>query len=142
MHRSCLSLLPLLAVLSSAADKPAPRPSRPPAAPPAESLKVLKDFKAELLYSVPRDSQGSWVNMCFDNKGRIIASNQNGILYRVTVDPGKLGKGKDAYSDITLVAALWDHGPQMLEMMKQKKLAWPRFTAPQMSDLIAYLNSL
>jgi len=60
------------------------------------------------------------------------------------VDGGapKLGKGKDAYSDITLVAALWDHGPQMLEMMKQKKLPWPRFTAAQMSDLIAYLNSL
>ena len=29
----------------------------------------------------------------------------------------------------------------MLEMMKQKKMEWPRFTAPQMADLIAYLNS-
>ena len=28
----------------------------------------------------------------------------------------KLGKGKDAYSDITMVAALWDHGPQMLDV--------------------------
>jgi len=54
----------------------------------------------------------------------------------------KLAKGKDAYSDITLVASLWDHGPRMLEQMKEKKLAWPRFTAAQMSDLIAYLNSL
>jgi mono/diheme cytochrome c family protein len=54
----------------------------------------------------------------------------------------KLGHGKDAYSDITLVAALWDHGPRMLDLMGQKKLAWPRFTALQMSDLIAYLNSL
>jgi mono/diheme cytochrome c family protein len=54
----------------------------------------------------------------------------------------KLSKGKDAYSDITIVSVLWDHGPRMLEMMEQKKLAWPRFTAGQMSDLIAYLNSL
>jgi mono/diheme cytochrome c family protein len=54
----------------------------------------------------------------------------------------KLGKGKDAYSDITMVTALWEHGPRMLEQMNQKKLAWPRFTAGQMSDLIAYLNSL
>ncbi|HTS65764.1 MAG TPA: c-type cytochrome [Candidatus Acidoferrales bacterium] len=54
----------------------------------------------------------------------------------------KLGKGKDAYSDITMVAALWNHGPRMLEGMNQRKLAWPRFTAQQMSDLIAYLNSL
>jgi mono/diheme cytochrome c family protein len=54
----------------------------------------------------------------------------------------KLGKGKDAYSDITMVAALWGHGPRMLELMTEKKIAWPRFTAQQMSDLIAYLNSL
>ena len=54
----------------------------------------------------------------------------------------KLAKGKDAYSDITMVATLWDHGPQMLESMTAKKLAWPRFTPQEMSDVIAYLNSL
>jgi cytochrome c551/c552 len=54
----------------------------------------------------------------------------------------KLSKGKDAYSDITIVSALWGHGPQMLDLMKQKGIAWPRFTAPQMADLISYLNTL
>jgi mono/diheme cytochrome c family protein len=54
----------------------------------------------------------------------------------------KLGKGKDAYSDITMVAALWGHGPQMLDSMTARKLAWPRFTAQEMEDVIAYLNSL
>jgi mono/diheme cytochrome c family protein len=54
----------------------------------------------------------------------------------------KLAKGKDGYSDITMVSALWGHGPQMYDLMTQKKIAWPRFTAAQMSDLIAYLNSL
>ncbi len=54
----------------------------------------------------------------------------------------KLAKGKDGYSDITIVSALWDHGPRMLERMKQQNVEWPRFTAQQMSDLIAYLNSL
>ncbi len=49
---------------------------------------------------------------------------------------------KGDYSDITMVAALWDHGPRMLEEMTRRKLAWPRFTDEQMSDLIAYLNSL
>jgi mono/diheme cytochrome c family protein len=53
----------------------------------------------------------------------------------------KLGKGKDGYSDITMVAALWSHGPKMLDLMNQKKLAWPRFTAREMADLIAYLNT-
>jgi mono/diheme cytochrome c family protein len=54
----------------------------------------------------------------------------------------KLGKGKGGYSDITMVATLWGHGPQMLELMNQRKIEWPRFTALQMADLIAYLNSL
>jgi len=54
----------------------------------------------------------------------------------------KLAKGKEAYSDITMISALWDHGPRMLERMQERKQAWPRFTAKEMSDLIAYLNSL
>jgi mono/diheme cytochrome c family protein len=53
----------------------------------------------------------------------------------------KLARGKDAYSDITIVSSLWSHGPAMLDLMNRKKLAWPHFTAQQMSDLIAYLNA-
>jgi len=49
----------------------------------------------------------------------------------------KLGKGQ---SDITMVAALWSHGPRMLDQMKAKKIAWPRFTASEMDDLVAFLN--
>jgi mono/diheme cytochrome c family protein len=54
----------------------------------------------------------------------------------------KLGKGKDGYSDITMISALWEHGPRMLARMKERNQPWPRFTAQQMTDLIAYLNSL
>jgi mono/diheme cytochrome c family protein len=53
-----------------------------------------------------------------------------------------LSQGKGAYSDITMVSVLWSHGPRMLERMNEKKIAWPRFTGLQMSDLIAFLNSL
>lgn len=62
---------------------------RPTSATAAEALKTLKDFKAELLYSVPKDDQGSWVNMCVDPKGRLIVSDQYGALYRIT--PPALG---------------------------------------------------
>jgi putative heme-binding domain-containing protein len=60
---------------------------REPTATPAETLKVAKDFKVELLYSVPKGEQGSWVNMCVDPKGRLIVSDQYGPLYRVTPPP-------------------------------------------------------
>jgi cytochrome c551/c552 len=53
-----------------------------------------------------------------------------------------LAKGPDGYSDITMISALWEHGPRMLELMTERKLPWPRFTAPHMADLIAYLNAL
>jgi len=46
-----------------------------------------------------------------------------------------------AFSGITMVSALWHHGPRMLEQMKSKGIRWPRFERREMSDLIAYLNS-
>lgn len=53
-----------------------------------------------------------------------------------------LGKIPEGYSDISMISTLWNHGPRMLESMDRRKIAWPRFTAREMSDLIAYLNSL
>ena len=50
-----------------------------------EKLRLLPGFKAELLYSVPKSKQGSWVAITFDDKGRIITSDQNGSLYRLTI---------------------------------------------------------
>ncbi|HUI81444.1 MAG TPA: c-type cytochrome [Bryobacteraceae bacterium] len=52
-----------------------------------------------------------------------------------------LAKTPEGYSDISMISALWQHGPRMLDLMTERKLAWPRFTAPEMADLIAYLNS-
>ncbi|WP_153556825.1 c-type cytochrome [Roseimaritima sediminicola] len=51
---------------------------------PVDRIKAAKGFQVELLYSVPGDTQGSWVNLCTDNKGRLLVSDQFGGLYRVT----------------------------------------------------------
>lgn len=51
----------------------------------ASNLKVAKDFKVDLLYTVPKDKEGSWVAMCMDPKGRLIVSDQYGKLYRLTL---------------------------------------------------------
>ena len=71
-------LFPLVALPCAAAE---------PTATPAERIKVVKDFRVELLYSVPKDKQGSWVSMCVDPKGRLIVSDQVGSLFRVTPPP-------------------------------------------------------
>ena len=60
---------------------------------PIENLKIAKDFRVELLYSVPKEEEGSWVNMCVDPKGRLIVCDQYGGLYRVT--PPALAKSKE-----------------------------------------------
>lgn len=51
----------------------------------ADSLQLPKGFKAELLHIVPKGSEGSWVALAVDPKGRLIAGDQYGGLYRVTV---------------------------------------------------------
>lgn len=66
---------------------------------PVGRIKAADGFKVELIYSVPGGAQGSWVNLCVDGKGRIIASDQFGGLYRFAppapgeaLDPGKVEK--------------------------------------------------
>ncbi len=62
-------------------------PAKKAYTPPAARIKAPKGFQVELIYSVPRETQGSWVNMTVDPKGRLIASDQYGKLYRVTLPP-------------------------------------------------------
>ena len=54
---------------------------------PIDRIKAAKGFQVELLYSVPGDVHGSWVNLCTDNKGRLLVSDQFGGLYRITPPP-------------------------------------------------------
>lgn len=58
-----------------------------PKATSADRIALAPGFKAELLYSVPSLQQGSWVSMAVDPKGRLLVSDQDGALYRVTVGP-------------------------------------------------------
>ncbi|MEX0643587.1 MAG: hypothetical protein WD468_12860, partial [Pirellulales bacterium] len=82
-----------------------PRSELAAAATPAEKIHVPEGFKVELLYSVPKDEEGSWVNLCYDPKGRLIVSDQYGGLYRITPPsssqklhvekiPAKIGKAQ------------------------------------------------
>lgn len=54
---------------------------------PIELIKAIDGFEVELLYSVPGQDQGSWVNLCTDDQGRLLVSDQFGGLYRITPPP-------------------------------------------------------
>jgi putative heme-binding domain-containing protein len=93
VFRTLLSLaLSLLVVSSGLGQEKKRRPKeppvddgRPPQATPINLIKAPKDFRVELLYSVPRSKEGSWVNMCVDSQGRLIVSDQDAAgLFRIT----------------------------------------------------------
>jgi len=60
------------------------------AKPVKSGFRTLPGFEVELIHKVEKDTEGSWVAMCVDPKGRLITSDQYGMLYRVT-----LGNGSD-----------------------------------------------
>lgn len=55
--------------------------------PKIDKLKLPDGFVAELIYSPGANDQGSWVAMTFDDKGRMITSDQYGFLYRLELPP-------------------------------------------------------
>lgn len=54
-----------------------------------DNIALPPRFKAELIYSVPKSAQGSWVSMTPEPKGRLYVSDQAGSLYRVTPGAGE-----------------------------------------------------
>lgn len=55
--------------------------------PKISKLKLPANFKVDHLYSPSEKEQGSWVAMTFDDKGRMITSDQYGALYRLELSP-------------------------------------------------------
>jgi mono/diheme cytochrome c family protein len=59
-------------------------------------------------------------------------------------DPSSGAPGRSAMAgrmtSFEMVAALWKHGPAMLNRMRLKKIPWPRFSGSEMADLTAYLH--
>jgi mono/diheme cytochrome c family protein len=45
-------------------------------------------------------------------------------------------------TSLAIMAALFRHGPSMLERMRREKLSWPHFNGLEMADLSAYLHGL
>ena len=60
-----------------------------PAAPEAftQGVELVEGFVAEKLYDVDLATEGSWVALTVDGKGRLISSDRQGALYRITVPP-------------------------------------------------------
>lgn len=76
----------------------------------AEDITLPPGFKAELLHALDED-EGSWVAMCMDPKGRLIASDAGGRLVRIT--PPALG-GDPAATKIEPIPVAVGHANGLL----------------------------
>jgi mono/diheme cytochrome c family protein len=51
-----------------------------------------------------------------------------------------LASWRGKVSPIALATAMWNHGPVMLERMREEQLPWPYFRPGEMADLMEFLN--
>jgi putative heme-binding domain-containing protein len=63
----------------------------------AGDIALPPGFRAELVYAVPLAQQGSWVSLAVDHRGRLVASDEKGGLYRI--EPSPVG-GKPAQTRV------------------------------------------
>jgi cytochrome c2 len=97
----------------------------------APKLTDMKGSSKELARTTEPGSEG--------RAGPVRASKE---LARTT-EPGSEGRAGPvrAFTAAAMVSALWHHGPAMLDQMKTKGIAWPRFDSSEMANLVAYLNA-
>ncbi len=74
---------------------------------PSNTFQVLPGFRVERLFTVPRNELGSWVCITFDNKGRLLASDEGGKgLCRITLPPlGSSQEVKVEHLDVSVSGA-------------------------------------
>ncbi len=114
----------------------APRMIQPPPSLTEDEMRQLLSFlwMRQFVYPEASEARGKQVftqKHCADCH----ASGEHGAPPL----PGQARK----FSEVTIISALWRHGPEMFTRMRQARLAWPRFNNPQqLADLIAYLNSV
>jgi len=77
----------------------------------AEDLILQPGFKAELLYNVPKPEQGSWVSLAVAPNGDLVAGDQGGVLWHVSLkDPAKPVVTKIETKAIGCHGLLFAHG--------------------------------
>ncbi len=76
---------------------------------------------------------------------RLFTEKRCVVCHQVGGSGGVIGPSLDALkqygSPIYLATAMWNHGPQMADVMKAKKIQRPTFKDTELSDLIAYINA-
>ncbi len=92
--------------------------------PKINKLKLPDGFRAEHLYGPSENEQGSWVSMAFDDKGRMLASDQYGSIYRMEFPPIGTDSIPSKVKIEKLQFDITDANPDKLEVGYAHGLLW------------------
>lgn len=105
--------------------------NEPPRLEPDEMREVLSAYWARQFFASSGDP----------SRGRRLFAAKRCAGCHTGTGPGPaLIANTGSYNGITMVSALWRHGPAMLAQMKQRNILWPVFKVGEMADLMAFLN--
>ncbi len=79
LFKTLFILTPILVIAIALSKKPIDQN------PKTNKLKLQDGFAAEHIYSPSENKMGSWVSMCFDDKGRMLTSDQYGGIFRLEI---------------------------------------------------------
>ncbi len=78
-------------------------------------------------------------HVVFDTKGCARCHSATGDAWQ---KPGpRLDRYRGNFSAILLAQVMWNHGPEMGQMMRGAGVPWPKLTGREMGDLLAYLQA-
>lgn len=92
-------------------------------------IKTLPGFKVELIHQVDKESEGSWVSMCFDDQGLLYVCDQYGKLYRLTLKNGRVVQKKALQSPGRAQGLCWAHGSLYMVVSGGKESGVHRLTS-------------
>jgi mono/diheme cytochrome c family protein len=127
------TLTEIAAAMWNHAPRMAAAGARPAYFEPGEMRELLSYLWARQFFAAEGDA----------SRGRRVFSAKNCARCHAGDSPvgPRLDAKNQSFSAPRIVAGLWHHGPAMLGQMRQQNIPWPRFTAREMADLVAYLDS-
>jgi cytochrome c len=75
-----------------------------------------------------------------ENGKSVFTKRQCTLCHKKGAKEGDLSQLKGQISPIFMAQAMWNHGPKMLEKMREAKVPWQKIDGKEMVDLMEYLN--
>ena len=109
----------------------------PPPVLQGNEMADLRTFLASLRYFEPTGSPW-WASASFPSAAAQLAM----AIWRKAqqIGPG-LRSGTEAFTTISFTAALWRHGPRMIDRAEELGIPWPTLKPTDIGDLVSFLNA-